>query len=66
MTQGGKSPGGFSGFSPSKAERIERCLREIESCRVAQADANLTIAERLGALQGEVDWLVELQMADEE
>ena len=48
-----------------KRQQIERCRREIEACRKAGADPNLTPAQKLGAMQGEVDWLVALQMAEE-
>src|SRR4051812_20937567 len=41
----------------TKAEQVERCSREVESCRRAATNASLTLAERLGAMQGEVDWL---------
>jgi hypothetical protein len=50
---------------PSRAEQMDRCRREVEACRKAGVDQNLTPAERLGAIQGEVDWLVALQMAEE-
>src|SRR4051812_7994818 len=53
-------------MAPTKAEQVERCRREAESCRNAGANLNLTPAEKLGALQGEVDWLVALQIAEEE
>src|SRR3954447_24820133 len=50
----------------SKAEQVDRCRREVEACRRAGADPNLTAAEKLGAMQGEVDWLVALQVAEED
>lgn len=53
-------------MASTKAEQVERCRREVESCRRARADPDLTPAEGLGAMQGEVDWLVALQMAEEE
>jgi hypothetical protein len=52
--------------APTKAEQVERCRREVEACRRAGTYPNLTAAEKLGAMQGEVDWLVALQMAEEE
>ena len=52
-------------MASTKAEQVERCRREIESCRTAGADPNLTPAQKLGAMQGEVDWLVALQMTEE-
>src|SRR4051794_27487735 len=33
------------------AEQVERCRREVESCRRAGTNPNLTTAERLGAMQ---------------
>ena len=42
------------------------CRREVNSCRRAGPNPSLTPAERLGAMQSEVDWLVELNMVEEE
>jgi hypothetical protein len=53
-------------WNQRREEQVERCRREVEACRSAGADPKLTPAEKLGALQGEVDWLVALQMAEEE
>src|SRR4051812_6060662 len=53
-------------IAPTKTEQVERCRREVESFRRAGTNPNLTLAEKLGAMQGEVDWLVALQMAEEE
>jgi hypothetical protein len=50
----------------TKAEQVERWRREVESCRRAGEDPNLSPAEKLGAMQGEVDWLAALQIAEEE
>jgi hypothetical protein len=50
----------------TKAEQVKRCRREVESCTRARADPNLTPAQKLGAMQGEVDWLVALQMVEED
>jgi hypothetical protein len=50
----------------SRQEQIERCKREAEACRSAGENPNLTDAQKLGAIQGEVDWLVALQIAEEE
>src|SRR3954466_12576143 len=50
----------------TKAEQVERCRREVAACRRAGQNPNLTPAERLGAMQGEVNWLVAQQMAEEE
>ena len=66
MSDSKPSPESHISRSLSKAEQIARCKREAESCRKAGTDPNLTVAEKLGALQGEVDWLVALQMAEEE
>jgi hypothetical protein len=49
----------------TKAEYAERCRREVEACRRAGQSPSLTPAERLGAMQGEINWLVALQMAEE-
>ena len=65
MTKSGEGLDSLSALSQRKAEWIERCLREMESCRAAQANPNLTVAEKIGALQGEVDWLVELRLLDD-
>jgi hypothetical protein len=54
------------GTARTKAEQLKRCRREVDSCRRAGEDPNLTPAEKLGPMQGEVDWLVALQMAEEE
>jgi len=50
----------------SSPETIERCEREVEECRRAGQNPNLTPAQQLGAIQGEVDWLVALQIAMED
>jgi hypothetical protein len=47
-------------------EQIARCKREAEACARAGTDPHLTPAERLGAIQGEVDWLVALQLAEQD
>jgi hypothetical protein len=46
-------------------DEIKRCELEIEACRQAGKDFRLTARQKLGAIQGEVDWLVALQMAKE-
>jgi hypothetical protein len=53
-------------YGSTRAEQVERCRREVESCRRAGANPNLTPAEKLGAMQGEVDWLVALQITEED
>ena len=50
----------------TRAEQVERCRREVTACRRAGQNASLTHDERFGAMQGEVDWLLALQMAEEE
>jgi len=50
----------------SSPETIERCEREVDECRRAGENPNLTPAQQLGAIQGEVDWLVALQIAMED
>jgi hypothetical protein len=52
--------------SKAAQEQIARCKREAEACARAGADPHLTHAERLGATQGEVDWLVALKSAEED
>ena len=47
------------------SEEISRCEREVEACRNAGENPNLTEAEKLGAILGEVDWLVARQIAEE-
>jgi len=42
-----------------------RCDREIEDCREAGRTA-ATQSEKVGAMQGEVDWMVARQMAEED
>ncbi|HEY7303703.1 MAG TPA: hypothetical protein VH601_06310 [Bryobacteraceae bacterium] len=42
-----------------------RCDQEIQHCRDAGRTA-LTDSERVGAMQGEVDWMVARQMAEED
>jgi hypothetical protein len=53
-------------MAPAKAEQVERCRREVEACRRAGTNPNQTPVETLGAMQGEVDWLVALQIAEED
>jgi hypothetical protein len=50
----------------NRAEQVERCRREVAASRRAVQNASLTRAERFGAMQGEVDWPVAFQMAEEE
>jgi hypothetical protein len=50
----------------SSPETIERCEREVDECRRAGENPNLTPAQQLGAIQGEVDWLVALQIATDD
>jgi hypothetical protein len=45
---------------------IERCEREVEACRRAGENPTLTPKQKLGAILGEVDWLVALQIAMED
>jgi hypothetical protein len=52
--------------STSREEQIERCKREAEACRIEGANPDLTPQQKLGAIQGEVDWFVALQIAEEE
>lgn len=52
--------------SKAAQEQIACCKREAEACARAGADPHLTQAERLGATPGEVDWLVALQLAEED
>jgi hypothetical protein len=50
----------------SARDLMARYEREVEACRRAGGDPSLTQAQRLGAIQGEVDWLVARLIAEEE
>jgi hypothetical protein len=66
---GGPLAEGLSSYklhARTKQEQIERCKREIEACRRAGGDPSLTPAQKLGAIQGEVDWIIALEIAEEE
>jgi len=45
---------------------LARCDAEISNCRQAGRDSTLTPSQRLGAMQGEVDWMVAKEMAEED
>jgi len=47
------------------SEEISRCDREVEACRKAGENPELTPNQKLGAILGEVDWLVARQIAEE-
>jgi hypothetical protein len=46
----------------TRQKQIERYKREAEACCIASQNPNLTQKQRLGAIQGEVDWLVAQEM----
>jgi len=48
------------------SEEIDRCERETEACRLAGENPELTPKQKLGAILGEVDWLVAKQIAEAE
>ncbi len=52
--------------STSREEQIARCKCEAEASRKAGENPHLTHAEKVGAIQGELDWLVALQIAEED
>lgn len=39
-------------------EHLEYCVWSAECCRMASCDESLPPSERLGALRGEIDWLI--------
>src|SRR3954471_165060 len=49
----------------TEAEQVERCRREVGRAAPAGADPNLAPVAKPGAMRGEFDWLVALQMAAE-
>jgi hypothetical protein len=52
-------------WNTRKEKERYRCDREIENCREAGRMAT-TQSEKVGAMQGEVDWIVAKQMAEED
>ena len=48
------------------SEEIDRCERETEACRLAGENPELTPKQKLGAILGEVDWLVAKQIVEAE
>ena len=43
----------------TRAEHIKLCAKQAALCLAATCNESLSAAERLGAQQGEVDWLAE-------
>ncbi len=56
-------PQPYNGMTPS--EEISRCDRELQACRKAGGNPELTPNQKLGAILGEIDWLVARQIAEE-
>jgi hypothetical protein len=57
---------GCAARAERKKAELARCDAEISNCRQAGQDTSLAPSQRIGAMQGEVDWMVAKQIAEEE